>query len=141
MLTTTLTRIRQHSPCAGGWRKLVRHLGPDWGEDKPIALTTILDSNGLGDAIWALRACDNGPAVAAKFAAWCATRAARHAATHAAYATYVATSAADDAALAADAYVAYDAARAGADDALASADVATAAERALQAEHLRSLVG
>lgn len=126
MLTTTLTRIRSAGPCADGWRDLVRYLGPDWSDDEPIALTTILEVNGLDDAIWCLRACDDGPAVAAEFAAWCATRAARHAATHAAYAARASDAAAADAAAAR----AFDAAT----------RAANAAERALQAEHLRSLI-
>jgi len=55
-LQTTLEIIQAHRPCADGWAKLLRHLGPDWPEDKPIDFATILESNGLLDALWALRA-------------------------------------------------------------------------------------
>jgi hypothetical protein len=55
-LTTTLSILREHQPCSDGWAKLLRYLGPDWPEDKAIPFSTILESNGVDDAIWALRA-------------------------------------------------------------------------------------
>ena len=55
-LLTTLSIIRQNQPCADGWAKLLRHLGPEWPHDKPIGFDTILESNGLKDALWVLRA-------------------------------------------------------------------------------------
>lgn len=60
MPTTTLAKIRAHAPCESGWRKLVTALGGvhKYGEHTPITLMRILDSNGLDDALWALRACD-----------------------------------------------------------------------------------
>jgi hypothetical protein len=48
---TTLNAIREHSPCADGWAKLLRHLGKTQADDEPLALTTILDSNGPDDAL------------------------------------------------------------------------------------------
>lgn len=127
MLTTTLTRIRSAGPCADGWRDLVRYLGPDWSDDEPIALTTILEVNGLDDAIWCLRACDGGLAVAAEFASWCATRAAD--------AVNAAATAAEAAARAVNASAAYDATRAAdrADAAARAADVAANAANAASA--------
>jgi hypothetical protein len=56
MIYTTLERIRAHSPCANGWKKLLDHLGKTKADDEPLAMTTILDSNGAGDALWCLRA-------------------------------------------------------------------------------------
>jgi hypothetical protein len=53
---TTLNAIRDHGPCAYGWAKLLHHLGKTGPDDEPLAITTILDSNGLDDALWALRA-------------------------------------------------------------------------------------
>ena len=55
-LLTTISIIRQHHPCADGWTKLLKHLGTEWPDDKPIEFDTILESNGLVDALWALRA-------------------------------------------------------------------------------------
>ena len=52
---TTLNQIRSHSPCAGGWAKLLKHLGKTTADDEPLSLLTVLDSNGLNDAIWCLR--------------------------------------------------------------------------------------
>ena len=56
--TTTLAKIRSHGPCSEGWEKLLKTLGPNYGEDTPVTLLQILDSNGLKDALWALRACN-----------------------------------------------------------------------------------
>ncbi len=56
MIYTTLNRIRAHSPCANGWHKLLAHLGKTKSDDEPLALVTVLDSNGLNDALWCLRA-------------------------------------------------------------------------------------
>lgn len=55
-MRTTLNRIRSYDPCADGWRKLLTHLGKTGPDDDPLPLTAILDSNGLDDALWALRA-------------------------------------------------------------------------------------
>lgn len=58
MLHTTLALLHQHGACTNGYRKLVRHLGGSkaWPADRPIPLTTVLDSNGCDDAVWCLRA-------------------------------------------------------------------------------------
>ena len=69
---TTLNAIREHSPCAGGWVELLRHLGKTQADDEPLALTTILDSNGLDDALWCLRACEGIDREARLYAVWCA---------------------------------------------------------------------
>ena len=52
----TLNRIREHSPCESGWIRLLKHLGKAQADDKPLSLTTVLESNGLDDALWCLRA-------------------------------------------------------------------------------------
>jgi len=57
-MKTTLNKIRAHSPCASGWEKLLKNLGKTKADDKPLALTTILESNGIDDALWCLRAVD-----------------------------------------------------------------------------------
>ena len=53
---TTLNLLRAQSPCADGWAKLLKHLGKTGPDDEPLTLTVILKSNGLDDALWALRA-------------------------------------------------------------------------------------
>jgi hypothetical protein len=55
-LTTTLNRIRQHSPCQSGGKTLLKHLGKTESDDTEINLLTILDSNGVPDMLWCLRA-------------------------------------------------------------------------------------
>ena len=55
MYCTTLNRIRKHSPCELGWKKLLNHLGKTKADDEFLPMTTILDSNGLDDALWCLR--------------------------------------------------------------------------------------
>jgi hypothetical protein len=53
-MKTTLNAIRAHSPCANGWAKLLRHLGKTTADDEPLLIRTILESNGLDDALWCL---------------------------------------------------------------------------------------
>jgi len=55
-LTTTLNLIRACSPCTDGWKKLLKHVGPDHDPDAPINLLTVLESNGVQDVLWCLRA-------------------------------------------------------------------------------------
>ena len=74
-MNTTLNEIRKHSPCADGWSKLLRHLGKAAPDDEPLSLRTILDSNGLDDALWCLRAVPNCDREARLFAVWCARQA------------------------------------------------------------------
>lgn len=54
--TTTLNLIRAASPCREGYAKLLRYLGKTEPDDAPIDLLTVLESNGLDDALWCLRA-------------------------------------------------------------------------------------
>lgn len=53
---TTLNAIRKHQPCKEGWEQLLEYLGKIKADDEPLDLLTILDSNGLDDALWCLRA-------------------------------------------------------------------------------------
>ena len=55
---TTLNKIRAYSPCTDGWTKLLKNLGKKKPDDELLKITTILDSNGLDDALWCLRAVD-----------------------------------------------------------------------------------
>ena len=70
--TTTLARIRAASPCEDGWRKLLAHLGKTAADDEPLDLLTVLDSNGLDDALWVLSYAMPDDRLARHFQAWCA---------------------------------------------------------------------
>ena len=72
MITTTLNRIRSHGPCAEGWRKLLAHLGKTQADDEPLPFATILESNGIDDALWCCRAEPQHDREWRLFAAWCA---------------------------------------------------------------------
>ena len=72
MIYTTLNKIREHGPCSDGWAKLLRHLGKTQPDDEPLALGTILDSNGLDDALWCLRAVDGHQREMRLYVVWCA---------------------------------------------------------------------
>ena len=54
-LTTTLKLLREHHACQPRYDHLVAALGNGWQDDAPIPLERILDTNGLDDALWALR--------------------------------------------------------------------------------------
>lgn len=70
--TTTLNEIRRHSPCHDGWEKLLSHLGKTKADDEPLSLLTILDSNGLDDALWSARAIKGHDRDFRLFAVWSA---------------------------------------------------------------------
>lgn len=55
-MKTTLNKIRECDPCEDSWRKLLKSLGKTEADDEDLSILTILESNGLDDALWALRA-------------------------------------------------------------------------------------
>ena len=71
-MRTTLNKIREHEPCADGWKKLLAYLGKTKADDEPLPITTIIDSNGLQDALWCLRAVEGKDREIRLFAVWCA---------------------------------------------------------------------
>ena len=71
-MKTTLNEIRAKSPCANGWKKLLAHLGKTQADDEPVSIVTILDSNGLDDALWCLKAVKGRDREIRLFAVWCA---------------------------------------------------------------------
>ena len=71
-MQTTLNKIRAHHPCADGWTKFLRHLGKTKADDEPVRIITILDSNGLYDALWCLRAVEGHDREIRLYAVWCA---------------------------------------------------------------------
>ena len=76
--TTTLNRIRAASPCQDGWGNLLSHLGKTKADDAPLSLLTILDSNGLDDALWVLSYAMPEDRLARHFQAWCAEQVLHH---------------------------------------------------------------
>ena len=78
--TTTLNRIRAHSPCGidprkkplEGYQKLKSFLGPGYGDDTPIPYVVIAQSNGLDDALWCCRAEPQYDKEWRLYAVWCA---------------------------------------------------------------------
>ena len=71
-MKTTLNAIREHGPCRSGWTKLLAHLGKTQADDEPLPILTILESNGLDDALWALRAVKGHDREIRLYAVWCA---------------------------------------------------------------------
>jgi hypothetical protein len=71
-MKTTLNAIRKHGPCEDGWKKLLTHLGKTKADDEPLSIVTILDSNGLDDALWCLRAVEGCDREIRLYAVWCA---------------------------------------------------------------------
>lgn len=62
-LQTTFNLLRKHGACTSGYKKLAESIraqhgtsSEDYGMDKPIAIAEILESNGMADALWSLRA-------------------------------------------------------------------------------------
>jgi hypothetical protein len=72
--TTTLNAIREESPCKAGWEKLLSHLGKTKADDEALPLLTVLDSNGLDDALWVLSHAmqPEHDRLSRHFQAWCA---------------------------------------------------------------------
>ena len=74
MITTTLNKIRDHSPCKEGWEKLLKHLGKTKADDEPLPFAVIVESNGLDDALWCCRTAPERDREWRLFAVWCARR-------------------------------------------------------------------
>jgi hypothetical protein len=55
-ITTTLRRLHDAGACTERYRVLLAALGTDYPQDQSIDLLTILETNGLDDALWAMRA-------------------------------------------------------------------------------------
>ena len=68
---TTLNKIRSCDPCTSGWKSLLRYLGKTEADDEEITLLTVLESNGLDDALWCLRASDASDKEMRIYAVWC----------------------------------------------------------------------
>jgi hypothetical protein len=54
-MKTTFEKIRSFNPCETGWKKLIGYYKPeDYSEE--IKISEIVKSNGIKDAVWAMRA-------------------------------------------------------------------------------------
>ena len=69
---TTLNKIRAFKPCEDGWKKLLKHLSKTKADDEQLSIITILDSNGMNDALWCLRAVEGHDREIRRYAVWCA---------------------------------------------------------------------
>lgn len=86
MLSVTLKDLRKAGACYSGYNKVVRSLQGKpfttedeyrdsyliYQHDAPVSLTSILESNDLDDAVWALRCVPDVDRDARLFAVWCA---------------------------------------------------------------------
>ena len=74
MIYTTLQLCKDNSACVTGYEKLLKHVGIDYPKDKKISILTILESNSLDDALWALQYASVGDnkIFLMKFGVWCA---------------------------------------------------------------------
>ena len=73
MISITLNQIKKHNPCTDGWKKVLKANGGINADfDKPFAVSSILDSNDLGDTLWTLRCLPEHNKLWCKFACWCA---------------------------------------------------------------------
>jgi hypothetical protein len=70
-MKTTLNLIKEKDPCPDGWTKLLKGLGKTQADDEPLTITKIIETNGIEDAIWALRAVDGYDREKRLFACWC----------------------------------------------------------------------
>ena len=70
--TTTLAAIRAASPCESGWKKILATLGKTKADNEPLDLLTVLNSNGLDDALWVMSFAMPDDRLARHFQAWCA---------------------------------------------------------------------
>ena len=71
-MKTTLNKIRAKNPCTNGWKKLLTNLGKTEGDDEPLGIAVIFESNGLDDALWCLRAVEGRDRELRLFAVECA---------------------------------------------------------------------
>ena len=69
---TTLAAIRAASPCESGWKKLLAALGKTKADSEPLDLLTVLNSNGLDDALWVMSFAMPDARLARHYQAWCA---------------------------------------------------------------------
>jgi len=73
-MKTTLQQIRDCSPCHEGWQTLLSSLGKTKADNEELCLLHVLESNGLDDALWCLRALQGYDREKRLYAVWCASQ-------------------------------------------------------------------
>ena len=74
-ITVTLAQIKEYSPCAPGWSRVLKANGGYNADlNKPFPVSSILDSNGLDDTLWVLGCLPEYKVLWRKFAWWCAAQ-------------------------------------------------------------------
>jgi len=73
-MKTTLNKIWEHGPCTDGREKLLKYLGKSGPDDEPLPILIGLESNGLDDTLWALRAVEKCDREIRLYACKCACR-------------------------------------------------------------------
>ncbi len=73
-MKTTLNEIRKYEPCESGWIKLLTYLNKTKADDDPVSFITILESNGIRDALWCLRVLPSYDLKVMEFKLKCARR-------------------------------------------------------------------
>lgn len=71
-MKTTLNEIKRHGPCREGWEKLLKSLNKTKADDEDLEIKHIIESNGIDDAIWCLRAVDGHDKEIRLFVVFCA---------------------------------------------------------------------
>jgi hypothetical protein len=59
MKILTLNTIRSQSPCASGWRTLLKSLNKTTADDTQVSISHLLVSNGIQDTLWVIYNCLN----------------------------------------------------------------------------------
>ena len=71
-MKTTLNKIQEHLTSTSGLKKLLRSLGKTKVDDELVSIETILNSNGLDDALCCLRAVEGRDREIRHYMVWCA---------------------------------------------------------------------
>jgi hypothetical protein len=59
-VSTTLKKLRKAGACEDRYKHLKESLGKGYGDETPVDLVTILDTNGLDDVLWIQRSAVDG---------------------------------------------------------------------------------
>ncbi len=78
MSSTTLKRLKEHNACVDRYKHLLDYLGKTKADNEELPLAIILKSNGIEDAIWALRTLKDCDKEIRLFAADCAGHVLKH---------------------------------------------------------------
>ena len=71
-MKTTLRKIKEKRLNDKSWTKLLKSLNKTKADDEPLSILHIIESNGIEDAIWCLRAVEGHDRTIRLFAVWCA---------------------------------------------------------------------